>query len=268
MPEGHTIHRLARDQRRDLAGHPVAAWSPQGRFGVGAADLDGRILLGTEARGKHLFHHYEGDRILYVHLGLIGKFHRGRVDEPARLGEVRLSLEGGAARWDLTGPMRCDLVTPPEHDQIVSDLGPDPLRRGARAADFVARLRRKRAPVAAALLDQTVIAGIGNVYRAELLFLRGIHPIRPAAGLDEDEARALWDEAAAQLRQGLRLNRIVTISAVDRCGDPAGRVPPGERLYVYQRAGLPCRRCGTPIEQALIGARKVWWCPVCQPQRA
>jgi endonuclease-8 len=226
------------------------------------------MLLGTEARGKHLFHHYEGDRTLYVHLGLIGKFHRGRVDEPARLGEVRLRLEGRAARWDLTGPMRCDLVSVTEYEQIVSDLGPDPLRRGARAADFVARLRRKRAPVAAALLDQTVIAGIGNVYRAELLFLRGIHPARPAAALDERDARALWDEAVAQLRQGLRLNRIVTVSADDRRGRPPGRVPVGERLYVYHRAGLPCRRCGAPIERALIGGRKVWWCPVCQPLRA
>jgi endonuclease-8 len=265
MPEGHTIHRLARDQRRDLAGRPVAASSPQGRFAVGAADLDGRVLLGTEARGKHLFHHYEGERLLYVHLGLIGKFHRSRVDEPARAGEVRLRLEGEQVRWDLAGPMRCDLVSATEYEQIVSDLGPDPLRRGTRAADFAARLHRKRAPVAAALLDQTVIAGIGNVYRAELLFLRGIHPARPAVSLDEHEAYALWDETVAQLRQGLRLNRIVTITAEDRGGLPAGRVPAGERLYVYQRTGLPCRRCGAPIERALIGARKVWWCPVDQP---
>jgi endonuclease-8 len=265
MPEGHTIHRLARDQRRDLAGHPVSASSPQGRFAVGAADLDGRVLLGTEARGKHLFHHYEGGRILYVHLGLIGKFHRSSRNEPGRLGEIRLRLEGGEVRWELTGPMRCDLVSVTEYEQIVADLGPDPLRRGARAADFVARLRRKRAPVAAALLDQAVIAGIGNVYRAELLFLRGIHPARPAASLDEQEARALWDEAVAQLRQGLRLNRIVTISAEDRGSLAAGRVPAGERLYVYQRAGLPCRRCSAPIERALVGGRKVWWCPVDQP---
>ena len=268
MPEGHTIHRLARDQRRDLAGHLVRASSPQGRFAVGAADLDGRVLLGTEARGKHLFHHYEGSRLLYVHLGLIGKFHRDRLDEPARLGEVRLRLEGRAMRWDLTGPMRCDLIAVTEYEQIVSDLGPDPLRRGARAADFVTRLRRKRAPVAAALLDQTVIAGIGNVYRSELLFLRGIHPARPAATLDKDEAHQLWDEAVAQLRLGLRLNRIVTISAEDRYGRAAGRVPAGERLYVYQRAGLPCRRCGAPIERAVLGARKVWWCPIDQPLRA
>jgi endonuclease-8 len=262
VPEGHTIHRLATDQARDLAGGAVAATSPQGRFREGAAQIDGSVLRRTEAWGKHLFHHYDGG-ILHVHLGLIGGFRRMPLDS-CHPGVVRLRLEGPTTAWELTGPQTCRVVTEVERWMVIDRLGPDPLRRGASGEDFVARLRRRRAPVGAVLLDQEVIAGLGNVYRSELLFLAGQHPLTPAADLPVETATELWRLAREQLRLGYRLNRIVTIAAEDRPGVSPGRVAQGERFYVYGREGLPCRRCGTPISATRCGGRTAWWCMRCQ----
>ena len=177
---------------------------------------------------------------------------------------MRLRLEGSATAWELSGPQTCRVVTEVERWMVIDRLGPDPLRRGASGAEFVARLRRRRAPVGAVLLDQGVIAGLGNVYRSELLFLAGQHPMIPAADVPVEVAAELWQLAREQLRLGIRLNRIVTVSADDGPGVSPGRLGPGERLYVYGREGLPCRRCGTPIAAARCGGRTAWWCPRCQ----
>ncbi len=261
MPEGHTIHRLARDLASTLGIDPLQVTSPQGRFADGAADLDGRSLVRADAWGKHLFLDFDGPR-LHVHLGLIGKFRRPRGDGPIP-DSVRLRIDNGDTAWHLTGPQTCRLVDPGEVSEITDKLGPDPLRRGARPDRFVEALGRRRAPIAAALLDQNIIAGIGNVYRAEFLFIEGIDPVTPAANLRPDQALALWDLAKAQLRQGVRLNRIVTVSA-DDAGSPPGRLRRADALYVYKREGRPCRRCATEITIGQVGGRSCWWCPSCQ----
>lgn len=265
MPEGHTIHRLARDIGRDLAGGPVRATSPQGRFREGAAVLDGTALEAMEARGKHLFGWFDG-AVLHVHLGLIGKWRRHRADaEP--VGEIRLRLAGDERAWDLSGPMTCALITPERHDEVVSGLGPDPLG-GGDGEEFVRRLSRKRTALGAALLDQSLVAGIGNVYRAELAFLCGLHPAVPAHHVDADDARRMWELMVELLRIGLRLNRIVTTDPAEIGVPSPAKVPPGERLYVYKRAGEPCRRCGTPISRVEIAGRTTWFCPTDQPEAA
>ena len=117
--------------------------------------------------------------------------------------------------------------------------------------------------VAAALLDQTVIAGIGNVYRSEFCYLSGIDPRTPTASLDETQLLALWDMAVSQLKLGVRLNRIVT-RVPDEVGVTAGRIGDEDRLYVYKRDGLPCHRCGDEIRLVEIAKRKAWLCPTCQ----
>lgn len=265
MPEGHTIHRLARDLARDLRGVPVHATSPQGRFADRAARLDGAVLRRAEAYGKQLFLDFADGEILSVHLGLIGKFRRHPVGrEPSPQTRLRLEPEGAGHAWDLTGPMVCDLVDPEARARTAAAIGPDPLRRDGDAAEFVRRCRRTRAAIGAVLLDQRVIAGIGNVYRAELCFLRGVDPRRTAAALDDDALLGLWDEAGAQLRNGVRINRIVT-----RVPDELGRtvlshIPAGERLYVYKRGGEPCHRCGTPITPTELAGRTIWFCGSCQ----
>jgi endonuclease VIII len=278
MPEGHTIHRLARDLKRDLAGSAVHASSPQGRFEEGAAHLDGRTLTGTEAYGKHLFLRWDGGgagtlsstdgELLYVHLGLIGKFRRRPAPVPEPVGQVRLRLETDAVAWDLSGPMACAIDSPAMRARVLEKAGPDPLRRDADPDRFVHALARRAAPIAGALLDQGAISGVGNVYRAEICFLCGIHPLTPAKSLAPEQAKALWAMSADLLSIGLRLNRIVTRDPAEIGMRAYGRVPNSERLYVYKRGGEPCRRCHTPIVWADVGGRRVWWCPRCQPEHA
>jgi len=262
VPEGHTIHRLARDLNRTLRPAQVVASSPQGRFGTEAALLDGRMLDTAEAWGKHLFVRFAEAPTLQVHLGLIGKLRCKPAGAPI-VGQIRLRLETDAVVWDLTGPMICGLVDVDDEAAVVARLGPDPLRRTHGKDRFVENLSRRSIPIAAALLDQAVIAGIGNVYRSEFCFLAGIDPETPANSLSVEQAEQLWEMAVEQLRLGVRLNRIVTRDP-DEVGVAAGRIPGDERLYVYQREGLPCHRCGTEIRLVEIAKRKARYCPTCQ----
>lgn len=262
MPEGHTIHRLAKDLNSTLRPGSLDASSPQGRFDDGASSIDGHGLERAEAWGKHLFLDFEDGPLLHIHLGLIGKLRRKPAEAPVE-GEIRLRLANENATWDLTGPMVCALVDPDDLTDITKTLGPDPLRRDGKEDEFVARLLRKKLPLSAALLDQKVIAGIGNVYRSEFCYLAGIDPNTPANSLTEDQARVLWQMAADQLRVGVKLNRIVTRDPAE-VGTTAAKIPNDERLYTYKRDGLPCHRCGDEIQLVEIAKRKAWHCPTCQ----
>ena len=119
MPEGHTIHRLGRDLAADLKGRRVPASSPQGRFADGAARLDGATMTAAEAWGKHLFCHWDTGDVLHVHLGLIGKFRPGPLDDPGG-DTVRLRLEGHQRAWQLTGPQTCAVITPEEDEETAA----------------------------------------------------------------------------------------------------------------------------------------------------
>lgn len=263
MPEGHTIHRLAKDLAKDLRHHEIAASSPQGRFADSAARFDGAVLTRTEAWGKHLFSWWDNGELLHVHLGLIGKWRRRPSPPPEVVGAVRLRLEGPDHTWDLSGPTTCRLITPGDRDKVVDELGPDPLRRNADPDRFAANLARRKVPIGQALLDQKVVAGIGNVYRAELLFICGIHPLVPANRLDLHEVRGLWDEMVAQLKAGVRRNRIVTVDPAFM-GKPLSRLRRDESVWVYKREH--CRRCGSELEVIPLGGRRIWACPVHQPR--
>ena len=268
MPEGHTIHRLARDLKRSLGGAPVAASSPQGRFADSASLLDGQRIARTEAWGKDLFVHWEGSEILHVHLGLIGKFRPSPAPGPPARDTIRLRLEGGASEgvtdvWDLTGPMTCRLITPKERREVTARLGADPLRRSPDVNAARTRFLATRRGVAAALLDQRIIAGIGNVYRAELLFRAGIHPEVPANELSEDDFDSLWADTVDLLRIGVRYGAIITTEP-DEIGRSLGRMRSDDRLYVYKQRR--CRRCGTDIAIAEVAGRNCYFCPTCQPR--
>jgi len=260
MPEGHTIHRLAKDLRADLGGRPVRAEVRQDRFRDGAARLDGQVLADTTALGKHLFLHFEAGEVLYVHLGLIGKWQRHLPPAPEPSPNLRLRLEGGPAAWDLTGPMTCELRDPSVVDEVAATLGPDPLRRDADPQRFVDAVLASRKPIGALLLDQSVIAGIGNVYRAELLHLAGIHPDRPGRSLTEDDARTLWRLAVEQLRLGLQRNRIVTVPLAGRT---LASIPREDSWHVYKQDR--CRTCGDDVVLHPVGNRTSYACASCQP---
>lgn len=266
MPEGHTIHRLARDLNKSFARQQVRACSPQGRFSAGAARIDGQHCTKFEAFGKHLCGLFDSGDVLHVHLGLIGKFNKQSGDP---VGAVRLRLTpadvpADGTHWDLRGPMVCAVGSPDLADKVRHSVGPDPLDKKARADDFVSAMKRRRIAVGAALLDQKLIAGIGNVYRAELLFIAGIDPRTPANSLDEDTVRSLWKLTVEQLRLGEKLNRIVTVDPAIVGAKTARSIGDAERLYVYKRQDEPCRVCDTQIELLEVAGRKICHCPNCQ----
>jgi endonuclease-8 len=266
VPEGHTLHRLARLHQRRFAGSPVAVSSPQGRFAASAA-VDGRVLQRTSVWGKHLFHHYAGGSIVHVHLGLYGKFiewvRPPDLAMPVPVGQVRMRMVGAKYGTDLRGPTVCELIDEAQVAGVVARLGPDPLRRDADPAWAWMRISKSRRPIGALLMDQTVIAGVGNVYRNELLYRHRIDPYRVGRAVSEAEFEAAWTDLVALMKIGLRQGKIVVVRPEDDHGAPS-YLPDRPRTYVYRRAGDPCRVCATTIRTAELEGRNVFWCPNCQ----
>ena len=267
MPEGHTIHRLAEDCLGLLGGGQVRASSPQGKFADSAALLDRTVLDDAEAHGKHQFLGFRGTGWVHIHLGLIGK-----VTFDGQAGDtVRLRLSGGAHgghTMDLRGPAACELITDGEKRAIHDRLGPDPLRPGDDPERAYARISRSRVPVAALLMDQKVLAGVGNVYRAEVLFRHGVDPFLPGRALARPVWEAMWADLVELMRAGVRANRIDTVRPEhepEAMGRPPRQDDHGGEVYVYRRTGLPCLVCGTEIRTQPMAARNLFWCPVCQP---
>jgi endonuclease-8 len=268
VPEGHTIHRLAARHRSLLAGQRVVATSPQGRFAEGAARLSGRLVRDTEAYGKHLLDHLDGGESLHVHLGLYGGFTDGTAPAPPVVGQVRLRLTTGRHWLDLRGPTACELLAPPGVDGLRARLGADPLRDDADPATAYRRIRRRSAPLAGLLLDQSVVAGAGLAYVSEVLFRAGVAPTRPGRELGPDAWEELWRDLSALMKDGLATGRIDTVHAA-HMPEAMGRAPRVDRhggeVYVYRRTGEPCLICGTAVGRAGLAGRNSYWCPTCQP---
>ncbi|MGK2882257.1 MAG: Fpg/Nei family DNA glycosylase [Mycobacterium sp.] len=260
MPEGHTLHRLAKLHQREFAGRAVAVSSPQGRFSDGAAAVDGRVLKRASAWGKHLFHQYVGGLHVHVHLGLYGTFSELPVPPPMPVGQVRMRMVGEQFATDLRGATACEVLVGAEVTEILARLGPDPLRRGADPALAWARITKSYRPIGALLMDQTVLAGVGNVYRSELLFRHRVDPFRPGVQISADEWDAMWTDLVALMKVGLSRGKIITVARADDKGPPSYR-PGRPRTYVYRRAGEPCRICSTPILTTVMEGRNVFWCP-------
>ncbi len=271
MPEGHTLHRLAGELRERFAGQVVRASSPQGRFAESAALLDDTRLVDAQAWGKQLFVEFEGDRFVHVHLGLIGSFRFGEGEPPPPLGQVRLRLAVGGPRpsyGDLRGATTCALVTRDQRQQVLDRLGPDPLREDAEPERAWARISRSRKPVGALLMDQQVIAGVGNVYRAELLFRHRLHPLRPGNTLRRSRFEEMWADLVALMHTGVDTGRIDTVRD-EHTPEAMGRPPRvddhGGEVYVYRRQGRPCHVCGARVRTQVLEGRNLFWCPRCQP---
>ena len=262
MPEGHTLHRLARLHQRRFAGARVAVSSPQGRF-ADAAVVDGRLFTGASVWGKHLFHHYDGGPIVHVHLGLYGTFREAPVPMALPVGQVRMRIVGTEFGTDLRGPTACELLDEAQVSSIVARLGPDPLRRDAEPDLAWERIMKSRKSIGALLMDQRVIAGIGNVYRSELLFRHHIDPYRPGRDISAAEFAEAWTDLVALMKVGVRRGKIVVVRPEHDHGAPS-YAPNRPRTYVYRRAGEPCRVCGTPVRTAELEGRKLFWCPTCQ----
>ncbi|UXA16476.1 Fpg/Nei family DNA glycosylase [Mycobacterium sp. SMC-4] len=267
MPEGHTLHRLARAHQRRFGRAPVVVSSPQGRFVDGAAAVTGRVLTRASAWGKHLFHHYAGGRVVHIHLGLYGSFTDWSSPDdgvdPAPVGQVRMRMRGAECGTDLRGPTVCEVINETQVDDVVAKLGPDPLRPDADPALAWRRIVKSRRPIGALLMDQTVIAGVGNVYRSELLFRHRVNPFRPGTTMTSDEFMDMWTDLVGLMKVGVRRGKIVVVEAEHDHGAPSYR-PGRPRTYVYRRGGEPCRVCATSVRTVQLEARNLFWCPTCQ----
>lgn len=280
MPEGHSVHRLANAFQAQFAGRQVDASSPQGRFAAGAALLDGRVLQAAEAHGKQMFMGFSGDVWLRVHLGLYGMWRflgsglegigrRSRkpadaADFPPHPGDaVRLRLVSGSHVADLSGPTACEVLSFEEKAMFMIRLGEDPLRRDADPERAYAKLHASRMALGLLLMRQDIVAGIGNIYRAEVLFRARLEPHRPGRALEADTWHALWTDLAALLADGVRTGRIVTTEPRHRRRQ-SGPALRDDASYVAHRAGEPCRVCGNAVLAEPMGGRTLYWCACCQ----
>jgi endonuclease-8 len=267
MPEGHTLHRLAADLTAAFGGERVRVGSPQGRFAESAAQIDAQVLERAEAWGKHLFIAFPGERYVHVHLGLYGKFLIARGPAPAPIGQVRLRIVGPAAYADLRGATTCALVTAAERDAVLAKLGPDPLRSDSDPVRAWERISRSRISIGALLMDQSTLAGVGNVYRAELLFRHRIDPMRPGNTLQRRQWDAMWADLVELMHQGVADNRIDTVRpehTPEAMGRPPRQDDHGGEVYVYRRTGQQCHACGKIVRTAELQGRNLFWCPGCQ----
>ena len=331
MPEGHSVHRIARQFDRNFVGRAVTASSPQGRFADGAEIISGRTATAVRAVGKQMFLEFDDDLWLRVHLGMYGAWDfagevivdptiasangrmgqtnqrgtqlevpildaagensltsigaprrarvrvrmseqttgladEGEVWPPPVVGQVRLRLLSAITCADLRGPTACELQTPDEVAATIAKLGPDPLVDDVATGEetLVAVVRRKPTPIGQLLMDQSVVSGIGNVYRAELLFRARQNPHTPGRDVRDDVVRALWRDWVRLLAIGVETGQMMTMDDLDPEAYRAAMAHRDDRHWVYHRAGLPCRVCGTAIVVEEMATRKLYWCPKCQ----
>jgi endonuclease VIII len=292
MPEGNEIHRWAERHAAAFAGKAVRVDGPQGRF-VDSDVIDGRKLVRVMAVGKHLGYDFGKDRILHIHLGLQGDFTEGSGPLPPVRGALRLrmwneaavkrpTVEGGSKphRWyseddgsdnldpkeiawvELRGPMDCSIYPQTKWESLMQRLGPDPLN-GDGAELFVEKVRKSKKPIGALLMDQSVAAGVGNIYRAELLYRARLSPFMAGKDVPEETLRAIWKDAGPLMKAGMVDRRIVTTLPNDR-PHKKGKALKEEAHYVYRRHGKECFVCGTKVMRKDMAGRNLYWCPVCQ----
>lgn len=267
MPEGHVIHRLAREINSHFAGTAPVVTSPQGRFSAEASLIDGHRLAAAEAFGKHLFIEFDAptpQRIVSIHLGLIGSLHFEPPSETK--GQIRLHIEGGEVAANLRGPQWCRLITDQEQAVAVGKLGADPLRPDADFDAVKAKVARSSRSIGSLLMDQHLFAGVGNIYRAETLFRLGIDPMTPGRQLGP-RLDAIWEDLVGLMRYGAKRGRIDTVRpqhTPEAMGRPPRKDDHGGEVYVYRRAGQSCFVCGTSIEHVVLEGRNLFWCPGCQ----
>ncbi|HZM79323.1 MAG TPA: DNA-formamidopyrimidine glycosylase family protein [Candidatus Limnocylindrales bacterium] len=268
MPEGHTIHRLATRHLELFGGTKVTVDSPQGRFTSDAGLLTGRALESTEACGKHLLHHYAGGLSLHIHLGLYGKFADGRMPLPPPVGQIRLRLRNRRSWLELRGPSACELVDEGQTDALKARLGADPLRADALPDEAFARIGKSDKPLAALLLDQSIIAGAGLIFVIETLYRAGLRPTVPGRSVSKEAWLGIWADLCDLMALAVKTGRIDTVRdkhLPEAMGRPPRVDQHGGEVYVYRRAGMACHACGGLISRGELAGRNTYWCPSCQP---
>ena len=165
---------------------------------------------------------------------------------------------------DLTGPAACELLDAEGVAAVRRRLGPDPLRADGDVESFVAKARSRRKSIGELLMDQSVISGAGNIYRAETLFRVGVSPFRAGNRISQERLRAIWEDLRPLMEYGVATGFITTVDLDDVPAPLPPDDPEAGRWYVYHRTGRPCLRCGTPVAEREVASRRLFWCPTCQ----
>ncbi len=295
MPEGNEIHRWADRHNAAFAGRTLNVLpGPNHRF-HDAHMVDGKKLRRVIAVGKHLGYEFGDDLILHVHLGRFGDWTEGCGKLPEPKGALRAILQRAGSskthrsvkgqphnlrcqaddgtqpfpaedvQWiELRGPTDCSVYDRAKWEKLLERLGPDPLGVEPKGHDnpqhFYDAVLGRKTTIAELLMDQTVLSGIGNIYRAELLFRHRVNPFTPGNEVDIKILRAIWKDSVPLLKAGMVDRRIVCTQRADRPSrkEPALR---GEEHYVYRRHGKPCFLCGERILHRDIAGRTLYWCP-------
>jgi endonuclease VIII len=259
MPEGHTLHRAARDQRPMLVGQRLAVSSPQGRFAEGAARLNGQGCAAVEAYGKHLIYRFEGGDALHIHLGLYGQFRSAPTPAPEPRGAVRVRMVSTSHVIDINGPNTCEVLDGAGLADLTARIGPDVLRDDADPDRAFARISKSRTGIGALIMDQSVMAGVGNIYRSEILWRQRLHPDVPGRHIGRAAFDRLWADAVHLLRLGVEHDAIITNEAAD-----AAVTKYGERVNIFARENCPA--CAGAIRRFEIAGRRAFACDACQPK--
>lgn len=263
MPEGNEIHRWARIHREVFVGKTICVETPNGRF-ADAPLLSGRKLKAVMARGKHLGYDFGPDLKLHVHLGRFGDFVEGKMPFPEAKGALRMRWSTKTDWLELRGPTDCSVYTDQQWKALERRLGADPLVPDSDPTAAFVYVRKANLAIGALLMEQTVFAGIGNIYRAELLYRAKQNPFTAGEDTPEKTLKAMWRDAVKLMPDGMVDRRIVTTRAGDR-PHPAGNAKDDETHYVYRRHGQPCFVCGNTIRRVELAGRTLYWCPTCQP---
>lgn len=263
MPEGHTIRHLATVLSYGYVGTQVKASSPQGRFAEGAAAIDGKTMTATSAHGKHLFLHFDKD-IVHIHLGLYGwiknKKNNGQEPTPA----TRLRLMNSEYLSDLSGPTACELITEEDRQVKLNRLGPDPIHEDADLEKAWTKIHKSSKTIGGLLMDQSTIAGIGNVYRAEILFLNQLSPFIPGRDVTREKFDSIWNDSVRLLRLGAQDGKIKTVDEEHLKMHGVELHGCTQYSYVYKRTDNACLLCNASIQSDSLDGRTVYWCPSCQ----
>ncbi|KAK9791837.1 hypothetical protein WJX73_006548 [Symbiochloris irregularis] len=264
MVEGHQCHRVAHAHRRSLVGHKFKAHSPNQRFTEGAAAITGKPLYRIEVHGKQLFYFF-GDKtnpvVMQIHFGMSGAFRTMTLEKARETRETtRLVLEDTTAGLLAhLSAMTVQYGDQAFYEEMSAKLGPDPLREDADGEKLWAKMQASRKPVGLILMDQAAVAGIGNIYRAEILFKAGVHPEQPCNTVDRAAFDRLWHHSVTLLQRGFKSGSILTVDPEEA----AVLGPPWTRRYIYNHAA--CGRCGTKVSTWDMAARTVYACETCQP---
>lgn len=274
MPEGDTIFRAARTLHRALAGHRVTRFEsvfPRLTRVHDDHPITGRTVDRVDSRGKHLLMHFSGDLILRTHMLMNGSWHLYRPAERWQRppGDMRVLIATASFVAVAFSIQVAELETTHSlaRARALRSLGPDLLATTFDAAEALARLRAQgERPIGEALLNQRVMAGVGNVFKSETLFVAGVNPFVLVSALSDDDLRTLIATARKLLRINISPTAGSGIVTYKGLRQTTGRSKESEGLWVYSRRDEPCRKCGTPIAYLKAGpdARSSYWCPRCQ----